>query len=149
MPILSPRDREQVQQRLQRDLRGEVTLELFTTTSPLVVPGRECPTCPEALELLQEVVALSPRLHLQVYDFYTQAEEARARGVERIPALVFPHNGHSNLKFYGLPVGYEFITLLEAVVAVSRKAGALQARTRRLLRRLDREAHIQVFVTPG
>ena len=149
MAFLSDRDRETVRRRLEQALQQEVTLELFTAPSGLLIPGRECPTCDDTRALLEEFASLSPRLHLEVYDFYAQAEEAQKRGVERVPALVFRRDGHSNLKFYGIPAGFEFVTLLETVEALGQGRPRLQERTRRALERLDQEVLIQVFVTPG
>lgn len=149
MAFLSDQDRERVRQRLEQALLREVTLELFTAPSGLLIPGRECPTCEDTRHLLEELTGLSPRLRLEVYDFYAQPEEAQRRGVERIPAIVFRQDGHTNLKFYGIPAGFEFVTLLETVEALGRGEPRLQERTRRALERLDREVLVQVFVTPG
>jgi hypothetical protein len=49
---------------------------------------------------------------------------------------------------YGLPSGYEFGTLVEAILDVSRGESGLAAETRAGLLALDRPVHIQVFSTP-
>ncbi|MSQ11680.1 MAG: glutaredoxin [Dehalococcoidia bacterium] len=152
MPVLSDQDRKTLEDRLRRDLKGDVLVKLFTVRSAglLVVPGRECPTCPQVNELLKEVAALSPHIKLETYDFYTQREEAQQHGVDRIPCIILGKAGQkaSNVKYYGLPSGYEFLVLLEGIVALSRATNPLSPLTRKALRKLEEDVHIQVFVTP-
>jgi hypothetical protein len=49
---------------------------------------------------------------------------------------------------YGLPSGYEFGTLVDAILDVSRGESGLSAETRQALAALARPVHIQVFSTP-
>jgi glutaredoxin-like protein len=150
--LLSPRDRDLLQKRFAAELRRDVTLTLFTSRAAglLTVPGRECPTCPQVQQVLEEVVSLSPKLRLRVVDFYTQGEEARRWGVERIPCFTFSADDqpYANIKFYGLPTGYEFITLVEDILALSRGVAPLPLALREVVRGVEKDLHVQVFVTP-
>lgn len=149
MALLSLKDRKTIEDRFKKELKNEVTLSLFTTrTGGLTIPGRECAYCPQTEELLDEVSSLSPKLKLIKYDFFDQASEAQARGVSRIPAILFGSNGESNIKYYGVPAGHEFATLLEDIILLSRKVSPLTLLTRKLLRKIDTDVHVQVFVTP-
>jgi len=50
------------------ELEGDVTITNFTQhESPLIVPGQECDYCKETRELLEEVTALSDKLHLELH----------------------------------------------------------------------------------
>ena len=153
MPILSPEDTQDLKTRFRKELKQDVAISLFTVRSAglLVVPGRECPTCPRVLELLQEVVALSPRLSLEQIDFYTDAEVAQRHGIDRVPciSMAVPGRAEPRLRYYGVPAGYEFATLIEDIITISKGVSPLQLPTRKILRKLDRDVHIQVFVTPG
>ncbi|MBM3946559.1 MAG: hypothetical protein FJ315_04050 [SAR202 cluster bacterium] len=152
MPFLKEQDKRTLQSRLKTDLKEDITIKLFTVRSAglLIVPGRECPTCPQANELVNEVASLSPRIKVETYDFYSQAQAARDNGVDRVPCLVMSSASHktSNMKLYGVPSGYEFVTLLEGIVALSRNVNPLQPLTRKALKKLDKPVHVQVFVTP-
>ena len=153
MPHLSADDQRSLQNRFRKELKQDVTINLFTVRSAglLVVPGRECPTCPQAQGLMEEVTALSPKLHLEMFDFYTQPQEAQARGIDRVPCITLEIEGRPapQLHFYGIPAGYEFITLLEGIISLSREVSPLRVPTRKVLRKLDQDVHLQVFVTPG
>jgi len=52
------------------------------------------------------------------------------------------------VRFFGIPSGYEFTSLVEDIVDVSRGQTSLSAQTLELLAKLTEPVHIQVFVTP-
>jgi glutaredoxin-like protein len=54
----------------------------------------------------------------------------------------------TRIRFYGIPAGYEFMSLLEAIKMVSAGKADLQSETRAFLEQLTVPIHIQVFVTP-
>lgn len=152
MPLLTPKDREALERRFKKDLAKQVTITLYTVRSAglLVLPGRECPTCPQAQELAKELASLSPKLTLEVLDIYSQGDAVRQRGVERVPAITLSVDGkgHHNAVFYGVPAGMEFPVLLEDIIGLSRGLSPLRVDTRKVLRQIDKDVHIQVFVTP-
>lgn len=140
--------------RLKRDfrkhLKSEVGLRLFTQRpSPIAIPGRDCRYCPQAQQLLEELAELSPKLKLEMVDFYAEADTAREEGITRIPALILGPEHGGRVRFYGLPLGYELPALIESMKAVSKGATRLSVNTRKQLRRVNRPVHLQVFVTPG
>ncbi len=150
MPIIPDRDRDDLKRDFRKELKDDVTIRLFSQGSSLLaIPGRECKYCPQTQELMEELTSLSPKLHLEVYDFYNQVEEREQYGVERIPAIVMGKNGDSRLKFYGIPMGYEFATIVEDIKTLSRGVSPLSMDTRKRLRKVNQEVHIQVFVTPN
>lgn len=150
MSMIPDSEKRDLKRRLQKELKREVTIKLFTQrASMLTIPGRECPYCAPTQQLLEELATLTPKLKLEVYDFYTQLEEVRNHGVERIPAIVMGADGNSNLKFYGIPAGYEFATILEGLFAISKGVSRLSLDSRKKLRKVNQPVHIQVFVTPS
>jgi len=54
----------------------------------------------------------------------------------------------TGVRFYGIPAGYEFGTLIDDIVDVSRGTGGLSPETEAYLKSLDTDVHLQVFVTP-
>ena len=150
MPFISPQDRQALEERFRKELKRKVTLRLFTqTASQLIIPGRECPTCPQTRQILEELTSLSPMLEMETVDFFSQSQEAQKNSVERIPAIVIAKDGAgSNVKYYGMPSGYEFVTIIEDLIALSQPRSALSADTRKKLKLVDQDVHIQVFVTP-
>jgi glutaredoxin-like protein len=52
------------------------------------------------------------------------------------------------IRFYGIPSGYEYTSLIEAIVDVSKGTTELGPKTRESLRTIGQDVRIQVFVTP-
>jgi glutaredoxin-like protein len=148
MPILQKQDQQAVRQRFEAELTGDVNITLYTQRTGLYIPGRECRTCGTTQQLLEEVAALSPKIHLEIVDFYSNQEAARASGIDRIPAFIVSSNGGNNVRFFGVPAGYEFASLLDTIVEASQGQTELQTKTREWLMKLQKDVHIQVFVTP-
>ena len=153
VPVLSSQDQQTLKARFKKELKREVTIVHYSMRGAglIVVPGRECPTCPQTKDLLEEVVALSPKLKLEIHDVFAESAQSREAGIERIPCITFAVDGQTknNARFYGIPAGYEFATLVEDIVAISRDVCPLRVPTRKALRRLKEDIHVQVFVTPG
>ncbi|HEV2357389.1 MAG TPA: thioredoxin family protein [bacterium] len=153
MTLLKPADAAAVRRRFQDGLRDDVAIEFFTSSSSgLAVPGWECELCPMTRQLLEELVALDPRLKLEVRSAAAEPTGGGALPVERIPAVLLGRNGRSGtssgIRFYGIPSGYEFAALIDDLIAVSRSDSGLAPETRAALATLARDVHLQVFVTP-
>ncbi len=148
MPMISPED-QQTLHKLFAGLEGDVTITNFTQReSLLIIPGQECDYCKEIRELLEEVTALSEKLHLETKDFVHDKPEADSLGVTRIPAFVLQGRAKGKVRYFGIPAGYEFSTLIEDIIDVSRGTTNLSDTTREALATVDHDLHIQVFVTP-
>ncbi len=149
MPFLSDQDAAFVRDRLAREMVDPVTLEFFApTTSGLALPTDDGQIAEYVRQILGEVASLSPLVTLVPVSTLADPERARARGIARTPATAILGAQDYGLRFYGMPAGYEFATLLEMIVAASRGRGELSPSTREVLARLRGDAHIQVFVTP-
>ena len=148
-PLIPDRDKAQLKRAFRKDLKGDVNLRLFTQKpSPLTIPGRECPYGPRTQQLMEEMSALSPKLHLETVDYYQQTQVAREHGVARIPAILLSADGSSRVKFYGIPSGHELAAIIEDIKTISRGVSPLAMETRKKLRQVNHPVHIQVFVTP-
>lgn len=151
MGIIGAEDAAQLRDVFAEQLTRDVTLVHYTQReSPIIVPGVvPCATCRANLELLQELVAFSDHLFLEVYDFVAQAEVAAQSRIDKIPATVVRGpDGGERARFFGVPAGYEFTTLLEDILEVGGSGSQLSAEIVSALAGLEGEVHIQVFVTP-
>jgi len=149
MPILSPADQEYLRQVFVERLRDPITIQLFTQrVTQISIPGYECATCRETNQLLEEVSALSEKITLEMYDLLQEGAKAREAGVEEIPAIILKGHNKGTLRFIGVPAGYEFATLIEDIIDVSRGTTELSPLSRETLAKLAQAVHIKVFVTP-
>ncbi len=152
MALLGPKEQEIVRERLSGLVR-DVEAVLFTDTSTLVAPGKEpCLYCRETQALLEEVAGLSDRVHLVVYNLATPEgrEKAKEYGVEDPPTLILREKGSeaTNLRYRGIPAGYEFATLLEDLEMLGRDGHGLPEAVVEELNALPSPVTLQVFVTP-
>ena len=148
-PAISAQQRNQLRRAFRKDLKSPVKLRLFTRgPSPIAIPGRECPTCEQTQQLIEEVAAASPRIELEVHDFFADAATAQAMGVARIPAILVGDEDRPRMTFYGVPLGHQMAAIVETVRSVSRGVSPLQSSTRRMLRQVTRRVHLQVIVSP-
>ncbi len=101
-------------------------------------------------EVLTELAGLSAgRLTIREIDL--GAGEAATYGVDKAPALVFldQEGRDQGFRFYGAPVGYEFMALLDDIVDVSKGKTRLSEAVRAKIRGISQDVLIQVFSTPG
>lgn len=149
MPLISPKDQQALRDLFAQRLQQDVTITYFTQhDSVLSVPGNECAYCRETHELMDDLQELSDKLHLEVKDFIHDEAEAQQLGVTRIPAVVLSGQNKGKVRFFGVPAGYEFSTLVEDLLTVSSGAPELMDSTKQALEGLTQDLHIQVFVTP-
>lgn len=153
MEILSNDIVEATKKKFDEELINKVTLIHFTQESGrLVVPdylkGQECVFCKETKALLNEVSALSEKIELVIYDFVADKEKASEFEVEKIPATILSGKENYGIRFFGIPSGYEYTSFIEAIIDVSKGKADLDQKTIDALKSVDKDIHIQVFVTP-
>jgi len=128
--------------------RLENPVELLYFISP-----DDCDTCAEAEQLLDEIASLSSKIHITKYDIIQNLAVAQKFNVQLTPGLVIAGGGKKapvdyGIRFAGIPSGYEFGSLIQAIVLVSGRDSRLKPGTRRQIKELAKPVHLQVFVTP-
>ena len=107
-----------------------------------------CQTCGLAEDFYKEVAALFPKVKLEVYNRVTDVEKAAAYGITLSPAAVIEGPKGGRIRFYGVPAGYEFVSLLEDLKNSAAAAPDLLPETLAALGALTAPVNIKVFVTP-
>ncbi len=140
MAVLSDRDAKEVRVQLT-GLPGPVTLVNFTQELA-------CQYCRETEQLLKEVAALSDTIRLEIYNFQLDKAQVAQYRVDKIPATVVTGTKDYGIRFYGIPMGYEFGAFLAAIKDVSRDGTDLSPESRAALAEVVQPVHLQVFSTP-
>lgn len=143
--MLDPQITKQIQQAFDA-IEQPVQVLLFTS-------NEACDYCNETKQLLEEVIALHPKVELSVHDIHLEPDLARQYNVTNTPGIVIAARDEHEVKnlgiqFSGIPSGHEFSTLINDILMVSRRDSGLDAKTREYLKNLDKPLHLQVFVTP-
>jgi len=102
----------------------------------------------EAKQLLTELLPLSDKLSLEVYNFLLDKDKVSEYGVDKVPATAVRNGKDYGIRFYGLPAGYEFATLLDVILSVSQEDSGLKAENKEKLAKVSQPVHLEVFVTP-
>lgn len=141
MPLLSDQDRDFLKGHFAESLAKPVTLLFFTQE-------HACEHCQQTESILRELAELSEKIDLDVHDFVEDRQLAEEHGVDKIPATVIVSDVDYGVRFFGIPSGYEFTSLIEDIVDVSTGEVDLSDDTLETLASIQEPVHIQVFVTP-
>lgn len=102
----------------------------------------------ETRQLIEELAKLSDKLSVEVYNFIIDKEKAAEYGIDKVPATVVRNSKDYGVRFFGIPAGYEFASLLDAILHVSKGDSGLEPETREKLAQIKQPLHLEVFVTP-
>ena len=141
MPLISDEVAAQLEEEFSR-LKGPVRLAVFSQA--LGDPESE-----QVKRLVEELGQLDDRIRVESFNFVLDKEKVEALGIRRTPAVaVLGEDRDYGIRMYGLPSGYEFGTLVEAILDVSGGDSGLSEETRTALLALQGPVHLQVFSTP-
>ena len=139
MSLIKEEQQEQLKEKF-KELDGDVKLVVFTQEM-------ECQYCEQTRELAEDIAALSDKITVEVYDFVADKDKVEEYNIDKIPATVVEGEKDYGIRFYGIPGGYEFVSLIDAITAVSAGETGLSDETKTALNQLRDSVHIQVFVT--
>lgn len=110
----------------------------------------ECQYCKETRTLLTELSEVSEKLTLEIKNFVIDKDDAAKYGADKIPAtILLDEKGKDyGIRFFGIPSGYEFASLLEAIKMLGTGSTGLPKELEEEIKKIDHDVHMQVFVTP-
>ena len=141
---------------LNASLRSELQQFFGALPRPvtlLLFVRQGCETCAEAQDLVEGLESISDgKIRLEVHDLDAQPPDAAQYGIDKAPGLAVLGGADGRrdfgIRFYGLPGGYEFATLIEDMRMASQSTTDLSAATLDVLAHLATPLHLRVFVTP-
>jgi len=143
MALLSEQDRQTLRTHLAA-IADPVTLLFFTQT----IRGPE--TALITKQILDEIAGLSDRVSIEEVNFILEKDRAAALGITAVPAIaVLKRDVDTRIRFLGAPAGYEFMSLIEAIILAGGKDSGLSHESKRLIaEHVAEPLDIKVFVTP-
>lgn len=145
MAFINPEMQKEISAALE-GLQQPVELVLYTAPN-LVLPGQDEPGMQnETRQLLSEVVALNPLLSLVEKPLH----EGANIGLSHAPTLLLREQGSQrhNIRFIGLPSGYEFATLLHTLLMLGTGQSELGEKSQSQVAQINTTVRMQAFVTP-
>lgn len=142
MAFLNARDEQEVRRQFE-PLGQPVKLIVFSQAL-----GAAADLCRENEQLVREVAALSDKISVEPLNLSIDRDRAEAYGVDQVPAIVVEGARDYGLRFYGVPSGYEFGNLIDAIIVASSGDADLSDDTKASLAALADDVDIKVFSTP-
>jgi glutaredoxin-like protein len=146
MSLISKKDADFLRQEFDSNLVEPVKMVMFTQSM-------ECQFCAETRQIVEEIADLSESVTAEIVDFVEDKAIAELYGVDKIPAIaiVRVEDGEEKdfgVRFYGIPSGYEFTSIIEDIIDVSKGDSGLQPKSKEAVAGITEPVHFQVFVTP-
>jgi alkyl hydroperoxide reductase subunit AhpF len=149
MPLLNDQDAAFLRKRFAEEMVHEVRLVFFAPSlGGIALPGEDYEMAEYTRQILKDVARLSDRIVLEEHSAVSEPELAQQYGIARTPAVAVVGAEDFGVRFYGMPGGYEFVTLVDVMLDVSKGRAPVSAETARALAAMAGDAHVQVFVTP-
>jgi alkyl hydroperoxide reductase subunit AhpF len=146
MGLLAPADQDKLRESFA-EMTTPVRLVFFTQTLG-------CDTCLQTRQILDELPLLSDKVTIEEVNFVLEKDKAAQYGIDRVPGIALVGQDasgadrDSRIRFLGTPAGYEFISLVQAVLLVGGRPSNLTEDQRRRLAAVDTPVTMQVFTTP-
>ena len=145
MSLIAPADQTRVREAFA-DMTRSVTLIFFTQTL-------DCETCLQTRQILDELPLLSDRIAIEEVNFVLEKDTAARYGVDRVPAIAVAYDDagerrDSRIRFLGAPAGYEFVSLIQAILLAGGRGTSLSEQSLAHLAAVDKPVTMQVFTTP-
>ena len=150
MSLIAPADQEKLREAFNEMTSG-VRLLFFTQTLG-------CETCPQTRQILDELPQLSDKISVEEVNLVLDKDKATQYGIERVPAIAVVGEDESRqvpgvikdsrIRFLGTPAGYEFMSLVHAVLLVGGRPPSLTDKNRERVMAVTTPLTLQVFTTP-
>ena len=141
MALLSPADQQKLREAFD-EMTSPVRLLFFTQTL-------DCDTCLQTRQILDELPPLSDRITIEEVNVVLEKEKAAQYGIDHVPAIALAGvDADSRIRFLGTPSGYEFVSLVQAVLLVGGRTSSLSAENLARVAAVDRPMTMKVFTTP-
>jgi alkyl hydroperoxide reductase subunit AhpF len=149
MALLSPADQEKLREAFD-EMSHRVRLLFFTQTFG-------CDTCLETRQILDELPPLSDKIGIEEVNLVLDKDKATQFGIDRAPAIAIVYEDaddpsapprDSRMRFLGAPSGYEFVSLVQAILLAGGRPSSLNEMSRQKLAAVTQPIAMQVFTTP-
>jgi alkyl hydroperoxide reductase subunit AhpF len=156
MALISPADQNHLREAFA-EMERPVRLLFFTQTI-------DCDTCAQTRQILDELPPLSDKITIEEVNFVLDGDRVKEYGIDRVPAVAIAYEDvradvrgagapgvikDSRIRFLGTPAGYEFISLVQAILLVGGRESILSADNRARVTGVAQPVRIQVFSTPS
>ena len=142
MGILSQEDSDYLKKEFEK-ITNNVIIEFFSTDNK-----DKCEQCDNIRAIMKEIMDLTDKVSLKEFNIDKDKEKAEKYNIKMAPVLVFNNKDNGNIKFYGVPSGYEFSSLIEDIMDIGTGNIEFDEGVEEKVKAIDEDVNIMVFVTP-
>lgn len=145
MALISEKDSRYLQKVFSEQLKNPVKILIF------VDDKSECEYCDLTKQVLEELSSIDSKMEMYVYHVKKERQIAEQYKVSMAPAIVLldKDGNDTRVRFYGIPSGHEFSSLIQDIISVSTgKPSFFNAEQIEKIRSIKSPVEIKVFVTP-
>ncbi|MFX1535204.1 MAG: thioredoxin family protein [Promethearchaeota archaeon] len=128
-------------------MKDEVEVLLFVAGEK----DHHCLYCSETRSLVELVAEQSPLIKVKTCECSIDSPEAKEYNIDKHPAIIIKSKHVKGaVRFFGIPAGYEFGSLIEGIIDASTGNIDISENTQKVLMQVNEAnpLHLQVFVTP-
>lgn len=138
MGIVDEQTKKEVHKQLEK-LEDKVKLVFFE--------GGESQYIDQIKEILDLMDESSEKVEIEMYN--EDSDEVKDYDVDKFPVIFIEGKNKGEIKFYGIPAGYEFGSFLNAVKLASSGNYHLESNSENFLEKLEKKLRLDVFFTPS
>ena len=142
MGLLSEEDKEYLREEFEKTLERKVDILYFEKQE------KESQYLLQTKELLEELVALNINLSL-IIESCDNVDKMKSEELTLCPSIKIKSSRSGFINFYGIPAGYEFTSLVEAIKDMGSENLSLPDDVVKGLKELKKPIDIKVFITHG
>jgi len=140
MGFIDEKSKPEIMNKLNR-MKNPVEIIIFTDTI-------DCALCPETIIMMEELASLSENLNLAVHMISDEPQLVETYHIDKVPGLIIKSQEDLGIRYYGMPAGYEFGSLLEDIIDISNGDSVFTPQNLEKIALIQFPVHLQVFVAP-
>ncbi|PRX30387.1 glutaredoxin-like protein [Orenia metallireducens] len=107
----------------------------------------DCSICKKTEEFLKNLVQLSDKLSLKVYNYRVDKSKSEEYDVHKAPAILIldKQGNESGIRFYTKPTDHQLEAFIKSLLLVSGNGAELPERLEERVAKIDEMVHIQIF----
>ena len=142
MQLINDEYRVKLREQFSTSMEDDVILKIFKDDD------EKCQYCNDTEQLMKELAEISDKIKVEVHRIGD--EESKQYHIEKAPVvLLFSKRfQNGNARYFGIPSGYEFRSIVEDIETFSNGKIDLKESTVEKLKTIEKPVNIRVFITP-
>jgi glutaredoxin-like protein len=141
--MIREEDKKLIKKLFDEKLKNKVKIIFFSQ-------NLNCDYCYDTERIIDEISELSDKIKVEKYNLVIDVDKSKELGVDKTPSIIITDEDEKikGIRYFGIPSGYEFSSLIEDIIMVSSGDSGLSEKIKQKLSEINEKVHIMIFVTP-